>query len=349
MKKRFLLIAFMLSLMFHTNGQTPFYTQQNPTRLNQNAAFTGLGHSTWRLAAIYQQAPLENAYTHSTFSGSFDYRIDPTWRHSDYGQIIERKQRYSFGLGLLSEVRQGSPEHHPYEGWYASAAFHYKPKNDFLFSMGIQPGLFMPSSWFPFSKLSFSSADDSLVLPGRAAIRKFDYNAGILIGYGNIDCWLEDLPKRFVAGIALRHAKREKRTEVIPGREVYIHASMLLESSRQWGIVPQAALFFEGSTHFSTGFQFLYRRHFGIADRFRFAFNYKSTGYISGEAGFRLYGTKNQTIGIDVGLSYDYAIKSKSITQPWPQSVIELGIVISPLKKCWGNNQCSGDFQLDRL
>jgi hypothetical protein len=349
MVKRLILAGIFLFPFLFLMSQPAFYSQRNTTSVLQNPAFTGLGHGKWRISGIYQSADNAEAYNHNTYAGSFDYRIDPQWRHSDYGQIIERAERFSFGLGLTAEVRKGTPEHHPYEGWYVSAAFHYKPNKDFLLSVGAQPGFFTPSNWFPYPSYTLQYPADSVVLPGRAAIRRFDYNAGILIGLGNIDCWLEDLPKRFVAGIALRHAKRDQRTEVIPGREIYIHSAMLLEASRRWGLVPQASLFLEGSNHFSTGIQFLYRRHFGYADRFRFAMHYKSTGYAIAEAGFRIYGGANQTLGFDFTVSYDYALKTKSINQPWPTSVLEIGIVISPLKKCWGNSQCTNDYQLERL
>ena len=345
---------FILSVICHVAvdsllAQPVFYSQYYRAQMMLNPALTGMSPEKWRITGLLQQKAFDTTLTHSTKMIFAEYRFQLNNKYKGYGLVVEDNTPLSFGIGLGSEWRNSPYAWHQFVSAYGSLALHYRPGKQTVISIGVQPGVFEGAGYYPVTSALYNTSPDSMVLPGRPYRLHFDYNAGILFGAGLMDCWKEDQLYRLMIGAGIYHMKREYRLpagDQLPGKEIHAHASYLIEVNNRIGIIPRVLYMYEGESNYQAGAAFLYRRHWGNFDRLRVGLAYKSGQYLAASGGFRIYGGNDKTLSADIEVSYDFALKDQTNTGLYHRA-FEISLIISPLKKCWSQSECSGTYQLE--
>lgn len=350
MKQKFvnLFIVIFLCCATASKGQSVFYSQYYRAQMMLNPAFTGSSPEKWRVMGLLQSKTFDTTLTHSTKLIAAEYTLSFQNKYKGYGLVVEDKTPITLGLGLVSEWRNSPLSWHQFVSAYGSMAIHYRPSNQSVISLGFQPGIFEGSGYYPIQNSAYTPFD-TLLLPGRRYRLHFDYNAGIVLGIGKMDCWIEDQPYRFMIGASAYHLNRDYRMPLddhLPGKELHGHISYLWEVTNKIGLVPRIMYLYEGQHKAQGGMLALYRRHFGNFDRLRFGLAYKSDNQLSASAGIRFYGSKDKTLSADIEISYDYLVGAQTYPTIY-KNALEISIIISPLTKCWSQSECSGTYQLE--
>ncbi len=347
-KLSFAFFIFLISSMFAVRAQSVFYSQYYRAQMMLNPALTGSTPEKWRFTGLWQSKTFDTTLSHSTKLLFAEYTFSFRNKYRGYGLVTEDKTPITFGFGLGSEWRDSPLSWHKFVSAYGSLAIHVRPSTESMISVGVQPGVFEGAGYYPIQQSNYSPFD-TLILPGRQYRLHFDYNAGIVVGFGKMDCWIEDQQYKFMLGASAYHLNRAYRMPLddhLPGKELHAHISYLWDVNNKIGLIPRIMYLYEGQHLAQGGVVALYRRHFGNFDRLRMGLAYKSDNQLSASAGVRFYGSKDKTLSADLEISYDYLIGAQTTPRIY-KNAFEISLIISPLTKCWSQSECSGTYQLE--
>lgn len=332
------------------SGQPSEYSLFRQAAAWLNPALTGTGLETWKFSGLMQWKTVNDTLNHRNQLVSAEYRFDFLKATKKYGLVIERRYPLALSLGLFSERRFSNHR------WYsfhrmglALNAMLFSEAGHHLLALSLRPVFYEAAAFTPVAAVRVSPFADSL-MPGHAPERLFTADAGILLGLGKMDCWADDQTYRWELGLSVLNmtmARQASRPDVHPGREYHIHMGSLIELSRAWGWVVRGMYLNYGENFAQGGMVLLYRRHFSMADRFRVGMAYRSSHHLSLSGGFRIFGTARQTLSADLELSYDLPLQDQHELWPWHHNSWEISLTIKLLKKCWGLDNCSGNYQLE--
>lgn len=286
--------------------------------LRLNPALTGLMQSKWRVSEHYRNQSTDiNRLRWNTLSA--DFRKEFTKTAGDYGLKMEESTGRSLGIGFYDDRVNYGNDSSRYISDYFSLAYHRVLKKGGIISLGVQPGYM------------------------RTELEKyFDLNAGIAYGQGSYDCWREDQYTKVQFGISGYHLTRDfSDSALIPGREINIHYGQLIKGKKNFNFIVNAEYSYRGIHEFIVGTYVLFFPvvHYRYFDRGRLGIHYRTTNHLLLSAGARLYGRGGKSITVDGIIGYEMPMKFLDFESPY-NSAWEIGIVISPFKKCWSLSPC---------
>jgi len=321
MKKiSFLFAIITFSLTFPTLGQTDIFSQYYFNELQQNPALTGLFENKWRIKHFRRYEAYDNFNTqNNTWSG--DIKVVFNKQAGEYGLNIKEFSGWMMGIGVMDHRVFHDLESDKFRANHISLSFHRMMKNKDYFSFGFQPGF-------------LRMYDD----------RKFDINAGILYGSKQIECWSEDQFFKTQIGLSaynLLSDFRHNDSSYFPGRKIQLHGGYLIKEPKQFNIFASASLWYDSKVSFSTGANVLFFPivHYKYWDRARLGLHYRTSNHMVLSAGLRFYLAPQKTISLDAQISYDFGMQFLDLIPKYKRG-IEIGVVLTPLRKCWSLSKC---------
>lgn len=315
-----------------------------------NPALSGTGPEKWRLAGLMQWRSVNDTLSHRNQLISVEYRFDFSKEHRDYGLVLNRRYPMALSLGLFSEQRFSSHYWYPYHRMGLSVnAMIFSEAGAHVLAFSLRPVFYEAAAYTPISQTVLTPFADS-TMPGHARERFFTTDAGVVLGWDKMDCWSDDQAYRWEAGLCVSNftMKQQPRwPDVHPRREYHAHAGVLWEWGQKWGWVIRGLYSNNGESFYHPTLTLLYRRHFSLADRFRFSAGYRSSGHLSLSGGFRVYGSGRQTLSADLEIAHDLPLKDQDLLWPWHRRAWEVSLIIKPIRKCWGMDNCSGTYQYE--
>jgi hypothetical protein len=135
--------------------------------------------------------------------------------------------------------------------------------------------------------------------------------------------------------------KKGDTNHTIPSRKIQAHYGYLLNKFKHFNIALQSIACFDNEIHYNLGATVLFFPivHYAYFDRGRLGLHYRNSNHLVFSAGARLYGRGQKTMSIDGTISYDIPLTIYNI-KPKYKSGAELGIVVTPLLKCWSLSKC---------
>jgi hypothetical protein len=301
-------------------AQIDVHSQYYFNELMLNPAMTGLVENKWRLQHFrrYEMFDDFNAQN-STFAADFNVAFSKNV--SEFGLNIKEYSGVMMGVGVIDNRIQHDLETDKYRSNHISLALHTMTKNKSYYSLAIQPG--------------FLRMYDE---------RMYDVNVGFMFGKNYIECWSEDQYYKFQLGVSAYNLFSDFRTNdssYFPGKRIQAHAGYLFEEPKHFNIFANSALWYDSQTHFSIGANVLFFPivHYKYFDRGRLGLHYRTSNHLVFSAGCRLYGKGQNTLSIDAQISYDFQMKFLDLEPSFTRG-LELGIIITPLKKCWSLSRC---------
>ncbi len=350
MLKRLWALAGWVFLSMIVSAQPSEYSLFRQAAAWLNPALTGTGLEVWKFSGLNQWKTVNDTLSHRNLLVSAEYRLDFSKTSKNYGLVVERRHPLALSLGLLGERRFSSHIWYPFQRTgLAINAMLFSEASLHLLALSLRPVFYEAAAYTPVATVKVSPFADSL-MPGHSRERLFTADAGLLLGLGKMDCWADDQAYRFEVGMSVLNitmAQQAHRPDVHPGREYHLHAGSLIELSREWGCVVRGMFMNDGESFAQGGFTLLYRRHWSVADRLRAGIAYRDSGHLSLSGGFRMYGTSRQTFSADIELSHDFPLKGRQKLWPWHIKSWEISLIIKPLKKCWGMDNCTGSYQFE--
>ncbi|MEJ5302220.1 MAG: hypothetical protein HPY80_01135 [Bacteroidales bacterium] len=348
-KRLWVFIAFAL-MMQVALSQPSEYSLFRSAASWLNPALTGTGLETWKLSGLMQSRSVNDTLSHSNQLWAVEYRFDFSRVKKSYGLVIERRHPMSLSLGFFSERRTSDYHWYPYHRLgLALNAQVFSESGLHLLALSVRPVYYTAAAYIPVSSISLSPFTDS-ILPGHPPERFFTADAGVVLGFYKMDCWADDQAYRWELGMSVHNVTLEQQTQrpdVHPGREYLFHAGSLIELNKAWGCVAKGMYMHYGESFYQGGINLIYRRHMSLSDRWRVGMAYRSSRHLTLSGGFRIYGTSRHTLSADLELSHDFPLKEKNTLWPWHRQAWEISLIIKPIKKCWGLDNCSGDYQFE--
>jgi len=174
--------------------------------------------------------------------------------------------------------------------------------------------------------------------------RLFDFNAGLMFGSKQIDCWTEDQYFKTqigVSGYNILSDFKHNDTTYFPGRRIQMHGGRLIGEPKHFNIFANAAVWYDSKVSFSAGANVLFFPivHYKYWDRARLGLHYRSSNHMVLSAGLRFYLAAQKTISLDAQISYDFGMQFLDMI-PHYKNAFEIGIVLTPLRKCWSLSKC---------
>lgn len=331
-------------------AQSVLYSQYRRVDMSLNAALTGMTPGIWQAQALWQNRGFGPDTSQNTYLLQGSYRFDfRGLSDKGYGLRIAYEDKYSIAIGAMAEMRRATDFRKQFTSAYGSIALQLKTGRNGILSIGIQPGFFMQPSYYPVTATTVQLYNDTVYLPGTPKATKFDVNAGVLYGYGRMDCWNDDQLYKFQIGLGIGHLTESWVRDSlpgIPGREIRFHSSYLWEINRTWGAIPSVIFQYADEKHLQAGISMIYRKHFDYVDRIRAALFCQTTGHLTPAFGMRFYWGNHTTYGVDMEISYDISIRDQ---QPyaWHNHGLEISVKFGPISRCWSSDPCSGAYQYE--
>lgn len=340
----------LVFLSLSSAGQSPFYSQYRKAEMAMNPAFTGMTPGVWQTGGLWQNRNFGPDTSQNTYLIYGSYRFDfRGLSDKGYGLRVAYEDKYSIAIGMMAEVRRSPLYYEQFSSAYGSVSLQLKTGRNGLISMGAQPGVFMQPAYYPVTSVAVALFNDTVYLPGTPQATHFDLNLGVVYGYGRMDCWNADQLYRFQIGIGASHVLEPWMRDSlprIPGREVRLHASYLWEVNRALGLIPFMVVQYADEKHLQAGATVVYRKHYSFFDRIRGGLYYQTTGHLSPAMGMRFYWGDRTTYGIDVEVSYDFALRDQA-PYGWHQRGFEISLKFGPVTRCWSSDPCSGAYQYE--
>lgn len=331
-------------------AQSVLYSQYRRVDMSLNAALTGMTPGTWQAQALWQNRGFGPDTSQNTYLLQGSYRFDfRGLSDKGYGLRIAYEDKYSIAVGAMAEIRRADDYREQFTSAYGSIALQLKTGRNGIISIGAQPGFFLQPSYYPVTSANVLLYNDTVYMPGTPKATKFDINAGILYGFGRMECWNDDQMYRFQIGLAGSHlAEPWMRDSLprVPGREIRVHTSYLWEITRTWGAIPSFLFQYADEKHLQAGVSIIYRKHFSNIDRIRAALFCQTTGHLTPAFGMRFYWGDHTTYGVDMEISYDISLRDQ---QPngWHNRGLEISVKFGPISRCWSADPCSGAYQYE--
>jgi hypothetical protein len=301
-------------------AQITIQSQYYNNELFLNPAMTGLIERKWRLKNVHRMQFDQDFHQNNNMIFA-DYKQVFNKKTGDYGLVMTEFTGYMMGIGLMHNRITHSLETPISQTTNISLAFHKLLKKQNYFSFGIQPGIIQNGEQ-----------------------QYFDLNIGLMFGSNIINCWQEDQYFRSQFGVSVYNAMSdftEPDSSAIHSRKIQAHYGYLLQKPKHFNIALQSAAWFDNKLHFTAGAVVLFFPvvHYAYFDRGRLGLHYRNSHHLVFSAGTRLYGRGQKTISLDGLISFDIPMKIYKI-QPHYKNGIELGILITPLIKCWSLSKC---------
>lgn len=345
-----LFVAVLLLAGSTVLSQNVFYSQYRRAGQALNPALTGLTPGSWETGALWQQRGYGTDTTQNTYLLQGSYRFDfRGLSDKGYGLKVAYEDKYSIAVGAMGEMRRATLPYEQFTSAYGSFAVQMKTGYKDLIAVGIQVGAFMQPAFYPVTSASPVLTGDTIHFPGSPSATKLDINAGILLGFGKMECWNDDQLYRLQIGLAGSHLLEPWLRDSLPrvaGREIRLHGSYLWEVNRALGIIPFGLVQYADSVMVQAGATAIYRKHYSYIDRIRGGLYYLSGGYLSPSAGLRFYWGERATYGLDVEISYDIALRDQSLTG-WHHRGFEISLKFGLINRCWSGDPCSGAYQYE--
>ncbi|MGC8864505.1 MAG: hypothetical protein ACP5O2_02175 [Bacteroidales bacterium] len=342
------LFGFLIGNYLH--AQVSDYTLFRQASAWLNPALTGTGPEKWKLTALLQRRTVNDTLSHQNQLFAADYRFDFFRQRRDYGLVLNRRYPVALSVGIFSERRSSTHYGYPYHRMgLAISGMVFSEAETHVLAFSLRPVFHESAPYTPITQTTLSPFTDS-IMPGHAHERLFTADAGIILGWGKMDCWTDDQAYRWELGFSvlnLTMKQQTRRPDVHPGREYHAHVGVLWEWGQKWGWVLRGLYINNGEKFYHPTLTLLYRRHFSMVDRLRFTLGYRSSGHLSVSGGFRVFGSGRQTLSADLELAHDFPLKNQNIIWPWHKSAWEISLIIKPIRKCWGLDNCSGTYQYE--
>ena len=313
-------VLLLLIVVLPAGAQTDIFSQYYFNEMHQNPSLTGLLENKWRIKHFRRYETHEGFNTQNT-TWSGDAKIVFNKQAGEYGLNIKEFSGWMMGLGVVDHRVKHDLESDKFRANYFSFALHRMLKSKDYFSFGLQPG--------------FLRMYDE---------RMFDFNAGILYGSKQIVCWTEDQFFKTQIGLSaynILSAFRHNDTSYFPTRKIQLHGGYLIEEPKHFDIFANASIMYDSKVHFSAGANVLFFPivHYKYWDRARLGLHYRSTNHMVLSAGLRFYLASQKTISLDAQISYDFGMQFLDLIPKYKKG-IEIGVVLTPLRKCWSLSKC---------
>lgn len=328
--KKIFTCAFLFFLVYKIECQIDLYSQYYFFKPMQNPANTGLFDRKWKLffSRRYQLHQNKVYNSHNQLI-SPEIKIALMRKTGEYGVFIKEYSGYMIGLGIIDYRVHHNNENDFFRSDFFSFAIHRQIKRKSenrknqvrYFSFGLQPGYIRMYN-----------------------LRSFDINAGMILSQEQIECWTEDQFFKTQIGMAGYHLLTESRrndTSYYPGRRFHFHFGQLINSYKHLYFFVNTQATYDTQIDITVGLNVLFfpEVHYKYYDRGRLGLHYRTSNHLVISGGFRLYGKSARTISADLSGSIEIGMGFLDLI-PRYKTAIEIGIILTPLHKCWPLTKC---------
>lgn len=312
------------------DGQIDIYSQYYFFKSIQTPAETGLFERRWRVFAGRRYEFHDSKQFHARNQTiAPEIKIPLMKKAGEYGLYMKEYSGNTIGLGIVDYRVHHNNEQDYFRADFFSLALHHQFKRkregrkhqlNYL-SFGMQPGYIRMYH-----------------------LRAFDVNAGLMFSREQIECWTEDQYFRTQIGVSGYHLLSDFRrndTAYYPGRRLHLHYGQLINTYRHLYFFVNAQTIYDSKFDVLAGVNVLFfpEVHYKFYDRGRLGLHYRSSNHLVLSGGFRLYGAGERTISLDLSGSIEIGMGFLDLTPRYP-TAIEIGMVLTPLHKCWPLKRC---------